>query len=390
MARREPIRKVTLKNGATRYRFVIRVGKKPDGKPDQRTFTFDTLREAREERAKIIADKARGTFVRATKTTLAEHLDQWLAGRRKLRESTRSNYVHALKPARERLGHLPLQQITKAHIDKLITDLLAGGRRVGIKGRPLSPRTVTLTLTVLAAALDDAVKQGHLVRNVARLVDRPGAKAKREMSTWTAEQANAFLAYVSEHRLYPAWLMSLYGLRRGEVLGLRWCDIDLEAATLTVRLQRVIVDGQVVEHEPKTEKGKRTLPLDAVLVAALRRLRATLAGERLVAGSAYTAACELCGEAHLFVDELGVSVHPESYSDKFEVLNRKAGLPKIRLHDTRHTCGTLTHLRGVQAAVIAAWLGHANAAFTIKTYVHSQDPALLATGSTLAAMYAAQ
>ena len=71
-------------------------------------------------------------------------------------------------------------------------------------------------------------------------------------------------------------------------------------------------------------------------------------------------------------------------------MNRKAGLPKIRLHDTRHTCGTLMHLRGVQAAVIAAWLGHANAAFTIKTYVHSQDPALLAAGSTLAAMYAEQ
>src|SRR5207248_1449013 len=141
------------------------------------------------------------------------------------------------------LGHLELQQVTKTHIDQLVSNMLAKGRRVGTKGLPLSPATVILMLTVLSMALDDAVKQGYLVRNVARLVDRPRAK-QPEMSTWTAEQAAAFLEYVADDRLFLAWCMSLYGLRRGEVLGLRWCDFDLDAdePTLTVCVTRVIVE----------------------------------------------------------------------------------------------------------------------------------------------------
>lgn len=384
--RREPIHKVPLADGTNRWRFVIDVGRKPNGKRDQRTFTFDTLKEARAERARIVADLDRGTYVRPTRQTVAEHLDEWLAGRRKIRESTRSNYVHALKPVREQLGQVELQRLTKTHVDRLLNDLLAGGRRVGIKGRPLAPRTVTLTLTVLGMALDDAVKQGTLVRNVARLVDRPSV-THREMSTWTAEQAAAYLTYVADHRLSVAWQLSLYGLRRGEVLGLRWSDVDLVAGTLTVRLQRVIVDRQVVEHEPKTERGKRTLPLDQGLVDALTALQLRQREEADVAGSAY-GSCSLCGEVHVVADELGEPMHPESYSDRFEVVVRKSGLPAIRLHDTRHTCGTLMHLRGVPTAVISAWLGHASGSFTMGVYVHSQAEALRNAGATLSAAYA--
>jgi integrase len=385
--RNEPIKKVTLKNGATRYRFVIDVGKKPNGKRDQKTYTYDTLKKAREERAKIVADLAKGMYVADSKKTLGVHLEEWLAGRRKIRESTRGNYRNAIKPIIEQLGHVELQKLTKAHVDQLVNGMLAAGRRVGTKGRPLAPATVTLALTVLGMALDDAMKQGLVVRNVARLVDRPGT-AHGEMSTWTAEQAQAFLTSTMDDRLYVAWCMSLYGLRRGEVLGLRWCDIDLDDNTLTIRVTRIIVDGKVVHSEPKTERGKRTLPLDTGLAGALRRLRARSAAERLAAGTAYCSACEVCGEAHLFVDELGEPVHPESYSDRFEVLVKRAALPAIRLHDTRHTCGTLMSLRNVPPAVIAAWLGHANAAFTMKTYVHSQDPALRAAGATLQTAYA--
>lgn len=387
MARKEPIKKVVLKSGATRYRFVIDVGRKPDGRRDQKTYTYDTLKEAREERAKIVADLAKGTYVGANKKTLGEHLTEWLDGRRKIRESTRGNYRNAIKPIIEQLGHVELQKLTKAQVDQTINTMLTAGRRVGTKGRPLAPATVTLALTVLCMALDDALKQGLVVRNVARLVDRPGT-GHSEMATWTAEQAQAFLVSVAEDRLYAAWCLSLYGLRRGEVLGLRWCDIDLDENTLSVCVTRIIVEGRVVHSEPKTERGKRTLPLDPGLAGALRRLRAHSAAERLAAGTAYSSACEDCGEAHLFVDNLGDPVHPESYSDRFEVLVKRAGLPAIRLHDTRHTCGTLMSLRGVQPAVISAWLGHANAAFTMKTYVHSQDPALRAAGSTLQAAYA--
>jgi integrase len=150
------------------------------------------------------------------------------------------------------------------------------------------------------------------------------------------------------------------------------------------------VERVVVHDEPKSERAKRTLPLDASMVAAARWLHEAMAAKRLAAGTAYGRRCADCGEVHVVVDDLGEPVHPESYSDRFDVLVRRAGLPKIRLHDTRHTCGTLMHLRGVPTAVISAWLGHANAAFTLKTYVHSQVDALRNAGTTIAAAYVAQ
>jgi integrase len=386
VARQEPIKKVTLADGRVRWRFVVDVGKKPDGRRDQRTYTYDTLKQARDERARIVSDLARGSYIRDSKRTVDEHLTEWLDGRRNVRESTRANYVHALKPVREQLGHIELQKLTKGHVDRLVTGLLATGRRVGNVGKPLSPRTVTLTLTVLGMALEDAVKQGVLVRNVARLVDRP-AQQKRETATWTAAQAASFLAYTAVDRLSVAWQLSLYGLRRGELLGLRWADVDLVAGTLTVAVSRVIVDGRVIEVEPKTERGKRTLPLvDAGLVDALTALQLRQREEADAAGSAY-GSCPDCGQVHVVADELGDPVHPESYSDRFEVLVRKSGLPAIRLHDCRHTAGTLMHLKHVPTAAISAWLGHASASFTMGTYVHSQDDALRAAGAVLTTAY---
>jgi integrase len=240
---------------------------------------------------------------------------------------------------------------------------------------------VNLMLTLLTSVLEDAVKQGTLHRNVAKLVERP-YQPRKDMATWTERQAAAFLEHVADDRLNAAWQLSLYGLRRGEVLGLCWTDIDLDNKTLTIRRARVEITGVgVVEGEPKTARGKRTLPLDEALAASLRSLKTRQARERLEAGRAYKPACKDCGGAHLVVDEIGQPCRPEWYSDQFRNLTKAAGLPVIRLHDARHTCGTLMHLRGVPTAVISKWLGHATAAFTMATYVHSQDDALTAAGA---------
>jgi integrase len=383
LRRKEPIKKVTLKNGKIRWRFVIDVGVKSDGKRDQKTFTFDTLTDARKKRAEILTDVTRGTYVMDSKKTVEQHISEWLDGRRGIKRGTANSHRMSLKPAVERIGHIPLKQLTKAHVDQLVNWMLTEGRRIGKKrGGPLSPSTVLRMLTVLRAALDDAVKQGLIVRNVAALVESPRL-SRREHSTWSAEDAGAFLAHVADSRLSVAWQLSLYGLRRGEVLGVRWCDVDLVEKTLTIALERTISVGEVYEEEPKSDRSRRTLPLDDELISALRALRGRLAAERLKAGAAYAGACADCGERHLVVDELGDPIHPESYSDRFEVLVKQSGLPRIRLHDTRHTCGTLMHLRGVPIAVIAAWLGHAKADFTLRTYVHSQPEALSEAGSTL-------
>ena len=199
----DPIKRVELPSGAIRYRFTVDVGLKvktdkdgrpvlKDGKPvmvrDQRTHSFERRKDAVEKRASLLADKARGNIVAASKKTLGQFLTEWLAGRR-LKRRTLANYRDALKPVHEQLGEIELQKLTKAAVDKLVTRQLTEGRRVNRPGTPLAASTVLLMLTVLTTALDDAMKQGLVLRNVAKLVDRPQVK-KKEMKTWTAESGS--------------------------------------------------------------------------------------------------------------------------------------------------------------------------------------------------------
>jgi integrase len=378
MAGSEPIRKLRLKNGTVRYRLVVDVGLRADGRRDQRTSTHPTLREARAELSRIRHEVNRSTYVAPVVLTVGQYLDEWLPGvQRRVRPSTFRGYVDALKPVREALGGHRLQQLSKGDVDRLVGDLLTSGRRIGGKGQALSPRTVSLTLTILRMALEDALREGRVARNVAKLVDAP-KQVHRDMRTWTPDEVKAFLAVAMRDRLAPAWLLSLYGMRRGEVLGLRWSDVDLEQGTVTISQTRVSVGAtRVVVSEPKTQRGRRQLPLDAAVCAALQTLRARQASERLAAGTAYEAT------GLVVVDEAGQPLRPERYSDRFAQLARAAKVPAIRLHDARHTAATLMHLRGVPLAVISAWLGHADPAFTLRTYAKSQAAMLREAGTVL-------
>ncbi len=223
----------------------------------------------------------------------------------------------------------------------------------------------------------EAVDEGRLVRNVVKLVTPPEYKP-RERDTWSKVEVRKFLRTAAQTRLHAAWRLSLYGLRRGEVLGLRWSDIDLKAKTLTVNQARVLVDYKVRIEEPKSHNGKRTLPLDDDLVAALVELRKRQAHESEIAGSAYGAVLAdldwyTDGDKYVVVDELGTPLHPESYSDEFTRVLKRAGLPKIRLHDSRHTTLSLLEKAGVPISIISKWAGHYDSAFTMKTYVHASD-----------------
>jgi integrase len=221
-----------------------------------------------------------------------------------------------------------------------------------------------------------AVLEGKLVRNVAKLVTPP-EHTQRERETWNKAEVKKFLAKASRDRLHAAWRLSLYGLRRGEVLGLRWSDIDLKAKTLTVNLSRVLVEYKVRIEEPKSRNGKRTLPLDDALVTALTALRKLQLGESGEAGTAYQAGLDVLdwyqGGEYVITNELGIPVHPEWYSDEFGRLLKRAGLRRITLHDSRHTTLTLMEHAGVPISIISKWAGHYDSAFTQKTYVHASD-----------------
>ena len=390
---KEPIRKITLADGTIRYRLVVDIGKDDSGKRRQLTRTFDRQKDARAELSRIWHQQAAGTFVQPSKMTLNQYLDEYLIGAtRDRRESTKSNYRHALKPVRDRLGERPLQSITKADIEQLVDWMLTAGRkRSGKPGTGLGPRSVRLTLGRLKAALEMAVDEGRLVRNVARLV-KPPEYITAERDTWSKAEVRTFLRAAAGDRLHAAWRLSLYGLRRGEVLGLRWADIDLKAGTLTVNQGRVLVDCKVRIEPPKSRNGQRTLPLDAVLVKALTALRKRMAAESQAAGTAYEAGLAdldwyTPGDQYVITDELGVPVHPEWYSDEFARLLKRAGLRKIRLHDSRHTTLSLMEKAGVPISIISKWAGHYDAAFTMRTYVHASDEDLKEGTRTLARLH---
>lgn len=379
---REPIRKVKLKDGAIRYQVVVDVGQRPDGKRDQRTSRHRTLKAAREWLSETRADVSRGTYTRPSRETLSDHLDAWLQSRRLdgKRPATLRGYADAVKPVRDLIGEVPLQTLTAEHVERVKAAMLDGSaRRIGTPGKPMSARSVNYMLMTLRAALRQAVIRGKVVRNVAEAVSSVASSSENTGAAWTVAQVAVFKATAAQDRLHAAWLLTAYGLRRGEVLGLRWDrDIDLVNATVTVRTSRTSVAGEVVEGAPKTKRGARTLPLDAALVAALRALRTVQTAERLAAGPAYDGALGL-----VVVDELGRPLRPESYSDRFKRLARAAGVPPIRLHDARHTSVTVMRSLGVPDHVVARWHGHDEAVMR-RIYTHAFDEDLRAAAKRLA------
>jgi integrase len=365
----------TRPDGRKRYWFRVDTGRGADSRRIQERHTFDRRGDAERELARIQHEAGRGLYVRPSRETLGEHLDAWLEGAtRDLWASTKRNHADCFLPVRDRLGGKLLQSVTKADLEGLVSWMLASGRRRGGRaGSGLSARSVRLTLGRLTAALESAVAEGKLARNPARHV-KPPAHTARERETWTATEVRTFLAIADSDRLAACWRLSLYGLRRGEVLGLRWRDVDLKAAAITVRQARVLAGYVVCIEEPKSRHGHRTLPLDEALVAALKALKARQAAERLAAGPTYEAG------SYLAADELGRPVHPEWYTDEFRRVAARAGVRRIRLHESRHTACSLMEKAGVPVSVIAAWAGHYSGAFTMSQYVHA-NPEDLAAGA---------
>jgi integrase len=175
-----------------------------------------------------------------------------------------------------------------------------------------------------------------------------------------------FVQASAAHRLGAAWRLLACGLRRGELCGLMWSDIDLDAGTVTVGRSRVLVNGQVITKAPKSERGYRVLPVDPATVGALRALCDLQQIEGSDASPAYAAS------GHVAVDELGAPVHPEWVSDEFDRIAARAGLPRIRLHDLRHSANSLMAAAGVPDHIRAAWCGHTVAVNT-SVYTHARQ-----------------
>ncbi len=230
----------------------------------------------------------------------------------------------------------------------------------------LSAKTISYIHSTLHKVLSDAVDAGLLVKNAAATAKppRPNRRATGGIRAWEPDELAGFLQAVRGTRLEAIWRVSaMTGMRRGEVLGLRWCDVDLDRARLSVRQALVAVGYEVVHSTPKSH-GARVIDLDAQTVSQLRAHRWRQDEERAEWGVDY--------QDHdlIAAKENGEPIHPHTFSQAFERLNEKHGLRKIRLHDLRHTHATLALKAGVPVKVISERLGHESPAFTLKQYAH--------------------
>jgi integrase len=219
---------------------------------------------------------------------------------------------------------------------------------------------------VVHKAWGDAVKWQILSRNVADSTTPPRPQTK-EPKTWTADDLRAFLGHIEGDRLSAAYfLAATTGLRRGEVLGLRWCDLDLAAPRLSVIQTLISVGGAASFSTPKTARGRRAVALDSTTVSALRAHRIRQLEERMALGLGAPSTDGL-----VFADIDGGPLHPSRFSEGFDRLVKAAGAPRINFHGLRHTHATLALAAGIHPKVVSDRLGHSTIAVTLDLYSHT-------------------
>jgi len=363
-------------------RYEVRVhGQRSDGSRFQHKQRFETVEAAVKWRSTVVSELGHGTHVAPSEVTVRQAVDDWLVGQR-IRPKTLSAYITSLRPLVDHLGDKPVQQVTKSDIEAVVQALRDGTSRMGTwhapeklkksakqVRAPWSPASINPMLARARSIFDDLMAQGIVVRNPAALVKSLPTE-KTEMRTLDADQVTRLLAATAGDAFGIAWQLAVYGLRRGEILALDWESVDLDAGTIAISAARLAVSGGSVTGATKTKTSTRTLPMPDDLARGLKAERKRQREAKLALGSKWQ------NTGLVVVDEFGAAPHPDTLTKAWKTALSGAGLPHVRLHDARHSCATLMHLRGVPVVVIAAWLGHQDAGFTLRTYAHSTNDAL--------------
>jgi integrase len=345
------------KDGRYEGRYTVQT---PDG-PKRKRVYGRKYKEVQRKLAEAMGDAAKGIVYDDENMSVGEYLDRWLrdSQRGSVRQSTfdRDSYlirVH-VKPV---LGRVKLKNLTPLDVQSLYRDRLDNG---------LSSSTVNKIHGVLHKAFGQAVRWSLIPRNPTDAV-KPPRPAPEEMRPLSSEEARRLLDAAKGDKLEALYVLAVTtGMRRGELLGLKWSDVDLKNATVSIRrtLTRTDNGKRVALGEPKTKKSRRTIPLTSQAVEALRSHLERQLNEIETLGDLYD------DQGLVFTSEAGTPINPSNLRQRsLAPLLKKAGLPHIRFHDLRHTCATLLLLKGVHPKFVQELLGHATIAITLDTYSH--------------------
>lgn len=338
-----------------------------DAKGDRkrRAKTFDTRTAARKWLTERLAEVEGGRVANSGALTLGDYLTDWLGslGMAQLAANTVSWYRFAVEkhiiPA---IGSTRLDRLSAVQIEAFLADKADHGRLDGNGGLGASSlRRLSLTLH---KALDAAVRKGLLAVNPADLADKPKvAPSDVTEDVWSPETMTVFLEATRTHREHPIWhLACMTGLRRAELAGLQWGDIELDAGVLSVRRSRTLVDGMPVVKAPKSATSRRTIDLDGETVATLRAWKVAQLEERLRAGTAWEP-----GE-WVFTNEIGEPWRPDTLTRALVDIVKALGLPYTDMKGLRHAHATAMLKAGTHPKIVQERLGHASISVTMDIY----------------------
>jgi integrase len=345
---------------------------RPDGGRQRRQVYGSTRGEVSAKLRELITLTEKGVPTAGTAWTVGQYSAHWLeTTASSLRPATHTNYAWVMrKYIVPSIGSKRLDRLAPSDVRKLHADVSPGGE---------STRTVQLAHAVLRSMLSEAMREQLVGRNVASLVRTP-RRDFHEINPWSAEEVAKFSAAAASHRLSALFAVAYsVGLRRGELLGLRWADVDLEGQVLRVRqtLQRLGADRGLVVGPPKSVRSRRTVPLPAVAVRALQQHRTRQASELAGLPEPVNAA------GLVFTTAIGTPIEPSNLRRDFNELIEKAGVRRIRFHDLRHTCATLLFAQGVAPRVVMDVLGHSTLGITMDLYAHVTPSALIDAASAM-------
>jgi len=356
-----------------RWYAVIYEGLDPvTGREIRRWHAAGTDKATAERLARRLARELNGPDDRGRSLTFGAFLTEtWLPAKRiELRPTTFNGYQRIVhRHVLPELGSTRIRRLRPEQLESLYESKL----RPTDGSRSLAPKTVLEIHVVIRGALNDAVQRGYVNANVALIAKAPRQRPAKEQNAWTAEQLATFLRHSAGHRYFPAiWTSAFTGMRRSELLGLKWTDLDVKRSTVSINRGLVDISYEVYEtpditpqigaSRGKTRSARRRIDLDPTTISLLAAWRTWQATERAAAGLEPT--------EWMFTDLHGDVIHPQAMSQTFDRMVRRAPVPTIRLHDLRHTHATLLIAAGVPAKVVAERLGHSRASFTIDSYQH--------------------
>jgi integrase len=385
--KRPKVRDGIVKRGTT-WSYVIRVPDPETGVTRPRWVGgFSSEAAAKEARDEARVKARRGEYIDRSKITVAKYLGDWIdAHAMEIKPRTLADYRSCIRLyVSPRIGTMRIQAVRPTTITKLYHDLLTKG---GSDGGPLAVSTVVHTHAILRKAFGDAVTVDELLpSNPVERAKRPRVASAAPGTVWTPGQLAVFLAAARSHRLFAFYHVAAYtGARRGELLSLRWSDMDLDGKKITISGSTGIINGERIDGTTKSGRS-RVVTIDDDTVSVLKEHRKGQAAEQLLAGEAWKGN----DGGHVFTTGWGEQLYPDTvgwlmtkiiraHNAPAEGPHPKESLPHARVHDLRHIHATTLLLNGVPVHVVAARLGHADPAITLRVYAH-----IIRTAETAAA-----